>query len=80
MKCEAGTPLWGTHYHVGLVLREGNSVLVIDKLPGHRRPETTLKYTHPSDATLRDAAETVAAGAWGLSRGDRKPDTARRTP
>ena len=49
------------HTHASLALREGESVLAIGRLLGHADPETTLKYTHPADAMVRDAAETVGA-------------------
>ena len=42
-------------------LRQGETVLAIGRLLGHRNPETTLKYTHPADAMVMDAAETVGA-------------------
>ena len=42
-------------------LRQGDTVLVIGRLLGHRNAETTLKYTHPADAMVMDAAETVGA-------------------
>jgi len=41
--------------------RQGESVLAIGRLLGHRSAETTLKYTHPADAMARDAAEIVGA-------------------
>ena len=49
------------HTHASLALREGESVLVIGRLLGHRDSETTLKYTHPTDTMVMDAAETVGA-------------------
>ena len=53
------------HTHASLALREGASVLAIGRLLGHRKPETTLKYTHLSDAMVKDAAETVGAVLGG---------------
>ena len=49
------------HTHASLALRQGESVLAIDRLLGHADLETTLKYTHPADAMVMDAAETVGA-------------------
>ena len=49
------------HAHASLAIRRGESVLAIGRLLGHRRAETTLKYTHAADAMVRDAAETVGA-------------------
>ena len=49
------------HTHASVALRQGETVLVIGKLLGHADPETTLKYTHSSDAMIIDAAETVGA-------------------
>ena len=42
-------------------MAEGETVLTIGRLLGHRDPETTLKYTHLSDAMVRDAVDTVGA-------------------
>ena len=53
------------HAHASLALRRGENILAIGKLLGHRRPETTLKYTHTVDAMVREAAETVGAVLGG---------------
>ena len=53
------------HTRASLALREGESVLAIGRLLGHRGPETTLKYTHLADAMVKDAAETVGAVLGG---------------
>ena len=53
------------HTHASLALRQGETVLAIGRLLGHRKPETTLKYTHAADAMIRDAAETVGAVLGG---------------
>ena len=47
------------HTHASVALRQGETVLAIGRLLGHASAETTLKYTHPSDAMVIDAAETV---------------------
>ena len=49
------------HAHASFALRQGENVLVIGRLLGHRRAETALKYTHPADAMARNAVETVGA-------------------
>ena len=49
------------HTHASLALRQGETILAIGRLLGHRNPATTLKYTHPADAMVKDAAETVGA-------------------
>ena len=47
------------HTHASIALRQGATVLAIGRLLGHADPQTTLKYTHPADAMIADAAETV---------------------
>ena len=47
------------HSYASIALRQGETVLAIARLLGHRNAETTLKYTHPADAMVMDAAETV---------------------
>ena len=49
------------HAHATFALRQGESILAIARLLGHRTPVTTLKYTHLADSMVREAAETVAA-------------------
>ena len=49
------------HTHASLALREGETVLAIGRMLGHADPETTLKYAHPADAMVMEAAETVGA-------------------
>ena len=49
------------HTHASVALRQGETVLTIARLLGHRNPETTLKYTHLADKTVMDAAERVGA-------------------
>ena len=47
------------HTHASIALRTGATVLAIARLLGHADPRTTLKYTHPADATIAEAAEIV---------------------
>ena len=49
------------HTHASIALRTGATVLAIGRLLGHADPQTTLKYTHPADAMIDDAAEKVGA-------------------
>ena len=53
------------HTHASLALRRGENILAIARLLGHRRAETTLKYTHAADAMAREAAETIGAVLGG---------------
>ena len=53
------------HTVASLALRQGETVLAIGRLLGHRRPETTLKYIHLADSMVRDAAETIGAALEG---------------
>ena len=53
------------HTVASLALRQGETVLSIGRLLGHRRAETTLKYIHLADAMVQDAAETVGAALEG---------------
>ena len=53
------------HTVASLALRQGETVLAISRLLGHRDPETTLKYIHLADTMVRDAAETVGAALEG---------------
>ena len=49
------------HTVASLALRQGETVLAIARLLGHRSAETTLGYTHIADAMVREAAESVGA-------------------
>ena len=49
------------HAHASFALRQGESILAISRLLGHRTPVTTLKYTHLADSMVREAAGTIAA-------------------
>ena len=53
------------HTHASLALRQGETVLAIGRLLGHRNIETTLKYTHLADNMVHEAAETVGAALEG---------------
>ena len=49
------------HTNASFALRQGETVLAIARLLGHRHPQTTLKYTHAADPMMHAAAETVGA-------------------
>ena len=49
------------HTYASIALAQGEAVLTIGRLLGHSNPATTLKYTHLSDAMVRDAVDTVGA-------------------
>ena len=49
------------HTYASIAMAQGETVLTIGRLLGHRDPETTLKYMHLSDAMVRDAVDTVGA-------------------
>ena len=49
------------HSYASFALRQGETVLAIGRLLGHRDPATTLKYIHFADAMAREAVETVGA-------------------
>ena len=49
------------HSYASFALREGETVLTIGRLLGHRDPSTTLKYIHLADTMARDAVEAVGA-------------------
>ena len=48
-----------------MALAQGETVLTIGRLLGHRDPATTLKYTHMSDAFVREAVDIVGAALEG---------------
>ena len=56
------------HSYASFALRQGETLLTIGRLLGHRDPATTLKYTHFADAMAREAAEAVGA-ALGRAEG-----------
>ena len=47
------------HTYASIALNEGETILTIGKLLGHRDPETTLKYTHLTDAAVQAAADSM---------------------
>ncbi len=53
------------HSYASLALRRGENILAIGRLLGHRKAETTLKYTHAADAMMHEAVETVGSVLGG---------------
>ena len=49
------------HTYASMALAQGETVLTIGRLLGHRNPATTLKYTHMSDLAVHEAADAVGA-------------------
>ena len=47
------------HSYASVALAQGETVLTIGRLLGHRNPATTLKYTHMNDTMVREAIEVV---------------------
>ena len=47
------------HTYASMALAQGETVLTIGRLLGHRYPATTLKYTHMSDVMVHEAADAV---------------------
>ncbi len=53
------------HTYASFALGQGESVLTIGRLLGHRDPATTLRYLHFDDARAMQAVQTVAAAMVG---------------
>ena len=49
------------HTFASMALAQGETMLTIGRLLGHRDPATTLKYTHLSDAMVHEATDTIGA-------------------
>ena len=48
------------HSYASFALQAGETVLTIGRLLGHSKPDTTLKYIHLADDSVRAAVEAVA--------------------
>ncbi|MXX90993.1 MAG: tyrosine-type recombinase/integrase [Boseongicola sp. SB0677_bin_26] len=48
------------HSYASLALQCGETVLTIGRLLGHSKPDTTLKYIHLADESVRDAVDALA--------------------
>ena len=53
------------HSYASMALAQGETVLTIGRLLGHRDPETTLKYIHLAGSAVREAVDTVGAALGG---------------
>ena len=53
------------HTYASIALAQGETVLTIGRLLGHRDPATTLKYTHLSASMVREAADVVGTALEG---------------
>ena len=53
------------HTYASMALEQGETVLTIGRLLGHRDPETTLKYTHMSELAVLEAVDTIGAALEG---------------
>ena len=49
------------HTYASMALAQGETVLTIGRLLGHRDPATALKYIHLADSMVREAVDTVGA-------------------
>ena len=48
------------HSYASIALLSGESVRTLGRLLGHECAETTLKYAHLSDASVREAVDALA--------------------
>ncbi|MDE0240931.1 MAG: tyrosine-type recombinase/integrase [bacterium] len=48
------------HSYASVALQNGETILTIGKLLGHRMASTTLRYSHFSDRAIREAVDVVA--------------------
>lgn len=48
------------HSHASMLVNQGVSLFMVQKILGHSSPKTTMRYSHLSDSTLRAASETVS--------------------
>ena len=47
------------HSYASIAILHGETVATTGRLLGHSAPETTLKYAHLSDASVRQAADAL---------------------
>jgi integrase len=48
------------HTHASILVNQGVSLFMVQKILGHKNPKTTQRYSHLSDSTLRAASERVS--------------------
>ena len=56
------------HSFASDALMSGVPLAVVGKVLGHRRPQTTARYAHISDAVVSDALERTTARILGAQR------------
>ena len=49
------------HTYASIAIMQGETVLTTGRLLGHNSPETTLKYAHLSDRSVREAADALGS-------------------
>ena len=49
------------HTYASIAIRSGESLVVIGKLLGHRKPDTTLGYAQLDDSMMRDAVDRISS-------------------
>ncbi len=49
------------HTYASVAIMHGEAVLTTGRLLGHNSPETTLKYAHLTDRSVREAADTLGS-------------------
>ncbi len=49
------------HHFLSVGAQSGESLYVLGKIAGHKRPETTQRYAHLADDPLRQSADRIAS-------------------
>lgn len=63
------------HTFCSLAINAGQSLYVVQGLVGHASPQTTMRYAHLANSTLRQATQAVADVVVKAQRGGRQPAT-----
>ena len=61
------------HTYASVLASAGHSLIVIGELLGHSQPQTTDRYAHLFDDTLRKATETAGAIVTGAESAEAVP-------
>lgn len=61
------------HSFASIIASQGGSLATIGALLGHSQAQTTLRYSHLLDSTLRSAAEMVALSAGPKAKDQSDP-------
>lgn len=56
------------HTYASIAVEQGESVVTVGRLLGHNNPGTTLKYTHPADGSVLEAAKVMGRVLGGSAR------------